>query len=133
MEEKIQQLKELFEQRAVIDDEIAKILGDGKKVTVKKTSYRITPANKNPQKNNVLCVDCGVERKKGKYFCKGRCSNCYQKFRRQDLKSKVPEQSKDNKNVKHYECAHCGEVFKSVLPSEEVHCPTNIHHAVVQK
>ena len=130
MEETIKQLKELFNQRDEIDNQIAEILGEREiKPAIK--SKRKYAVKKNVTKQALLqpwhkkydkCIECGTT--ENRYECKGLCIKCYQISRKQKL-AKTNNKSKDintSSVSRKYKCEDCGHIFVSVLDYLDVKC-----------
>ena len=81
------------------------------------------------KKGGDKCIECGKERKPGKYFCKGMCATCYAR-RRYNSKNESPKVAG---RLNHYECLDCGREIDSPLDIETVVCPKDEFHKLVQK
>lgn len=86
------------------------------------------------EKNGEHCTSCGRLREKGKYFCKGLCGTCYSREvyrKKHGIESKGKKESRSYSNK--YKCIDCGEEITSTLEADQVKCPKNSHHTMVQK
>jgi len=119
VEIRICQKEETLQKKAEVKTEIKK----EEKIVTKKA------------KGDRICDDCGKTVEPGKYLCKGRCAKCYSLFY---YGGKRSEKSKVKKEVHHdhkkkYECVDCGEEVFSDLEFDQVKCPRNENHIMVQK
>lgn len=132
MEEKIKQLKELFNQRDEIDNQIAEILGEREiKPAIK--SKRKYAVKKNVTKKSLMkrwsnkydkCQKCGTT--KEPHECKGLCKKCYQILWLRKKKAKTNNELKDIETSsagRKYKCEDCGHHFFSVADYLDVQCP----------
>lgn len=81
--------------------------------------------DKGPQ----ICSCCGKTVPPGKYLSKGMCVTCYSRevYRKKHGKSAKAEK------IKNYECIDCFKEFKSPLSIDEVKCPVNPGHKLIQR
>lgn len=91
-----------------------------------KKARKVKAAKKVEASGNV-CRECGKEPISGRCLSAGLCPNCYQR----GLYWKKKKEK--NGGAKNYECIDCGATITSELNVDEVVCPKNEMHKLVQK
>lgn len=83
---------------------------------------------------NRICSKCGKTVPPGKYLCKGMCSACYNlALYHKKHGNKAKSEKTASEHIKKYECIDCGAEIKSTLDIDQVKCPKNSAHKMVQK
>ena len=130
--EKFDFLAGLFRERERIDSQIKLAIID------LRDDMRIENEDNHPQEKKRKikngkgggdrCNECGEKMNPGKYLIKGLCGKCYQ---RQYNKKRV--KADKHSLPKLYKCIDCGAEIESEKEIEDIVCPKNEMHKMVQK
>lgn len=115
MQQKIEQLKDLFKQRDEIDSQITEVINgdENQPVNTIKANTKKSPGKK-WSRNFDKCIDCGTTEKK--HSCGGRCQNCQRRFKMSGGPVSVPNfrckaclhTFQSDKNYLDLKCGKCG-------------------------